>query len=113
MADQTLGTARVEKVIAIDWPDSSGGALHANNLLAQCDGNLMYLSFCQVNPPYLIGTLEERQKQLEQIKSLPAALVARLVIPVDAFRNMFELLQGQMAMMKEREGKDASASTKP
>jgi len=112
MADQTPGKAIAEKFVPLEWPDSSGTALYANNLLAQCDGNFMYLSFCQVNPPYLLGTVEEKQKQLEQIKSLQAALVARLVIPVDAFRAMFEVLQQQVAMMKERESADARITTK-
>jgi hypothetical protein len=67
----------------------------------QHDGNLAYLSFCQVNPQYFLGTAEERQKQLEQIESLPAVLVVKLVVPADSFRTMVEALQKQLAIIEE------------
>ena len=114
MADQTSNKVLGQKLVPIEWPDSSGAAQFTNHLLAQRDGNSMYLSFCQVNPPYVVGAAEEIQEQLEQIKSLQATLVARLVIPLDSFRAMFEVLQRQMTMMEEGENRaDARATAQP
>jgi 2-methylisocitrate lyase-like PEP mutase family enzyme len=114
MADQTSDKLHGQKLVPIEWPDSSGAAQYANHLLAQRDGNSMYLSFCQVNPPHLIGAAEEIEEQLERIKSLQAVLVARLVIPLDSFRAMFEVLQRQMTIMEEGENRaDARATAQP
>lgn len=84
-----------QKVVRVEWPEF-GMPECANQLVAAFDGSSVYLMFCQVSPPVIVGTQEEQQKQLDQIESIKALPVARLVISLDAFRTMFQLLQQQM-----------------
>jgi 2-methylisocitrate lyase-like PEP mutase family enzyme len=85
-----------QKVIRVEWPEFGMPAC-ANQLVASSDGSSMYLMFCQVSPPVIVGTQEEQQKQLDQIESLKALPVARVVVSLDAFRAMLQVLQDQMA----------------
>jgi 2-methylisocitrate lyase-like PEP mutase family enzyme len=84
-----------QKVVRIEWPEF-GMPECANHLVASCDGISMYLMFCQISPPVIVGTQEEKQKQLDPIESIKALPVARLVIPLDAFRAMVQMLQEHM-----------------
>lgn len=106
MADQPLENVPRQKIVPIKWPTSDDVALYANNLIVQHtpDGNFAYLSFYQVNPLYFVGTEEERQKQLEQVQSLPAVLVAKLVVPMDTFRAMFECFRQEMTVIEREKG---------
>jgi len=85
-----------KKIVRVEWPEF-GVPQCANQLVASFDGGSMYLMFCQTSPPVILGTQEEQQKQLDQIESVKALPVARLVVSLDAFRAMLQLLQEQMA----------------
>lgn len=84
-----------QKVVRVEWPEF-GTPECANQLAAAFDGNSVYLMFCQVSPPIILGTQEEQQEQLERIESVKALPVARLVVSLDAFRTMLKVLQEHM-----------------
>jgi len=84
-----------QKIVRVEWPEF-GMPECANQLLAAFDGNSIYLMFCQVSPPVIVGTQEDQQKQLDQIESIKALPVAQLAVPLDAFRAMLKVLQEHM-----------------
>jgi 2-methylisocitrate lyase-like PEP mutase family enzyme len=85
------------KFIPIEWPDADV-AYYANNLVASCDGNATYLTFCQIPPPLVMApSEEERRNQLSKITTLKAQPVARVVVPIDALRGMIQVLQQQLS----------------
>ncbi len=93
MADENTGkSAPVLKLVPIEWPDG-GAAIYANHLLLQREGDSVYLTFCQVNPPVIFGSPEEQKHQLEQIKSAKAISIAKLMVPLAAFRDMLRVMQ--------------------
>jgi hypothetical protein len=110
MADENMGKLKqVMKLVPIEWPEV-GVAMYANQLIAQNDGVLVYLTFCQTTPPRIIGSPEEQQAQLEQIKSMKALPVAQLVIPLGAFRQMLQVLQENLTRLDSRIEDDPTAS---
>jgi hypothetical protein len=82
-------------VLAIEWPEDEIAA-YANHLLAVTDGKSVYLTFCQIRPPAITGTEEEKRKYLDQIKTVKARSVARIVVSLDSLREMVGILQDQM-----------------
>jgi hypothetical protein len=112
MADENMGKAKhLHKLVLVEWPEV-GVATHANQLMAQTDGSSMYLTFCQLNPPVVLGTPEERQRQLDQLKSVKAIPIAKLVIPLDAFREMLRVIQESMGRL-ESSVENVGAATNP
>lgn len=102
MADENPGDVKqIAKLLPIEWPEI-GVAMYVNQLMAQCDGRSMYLTFCQTNPPVIIGTPEEQQQQLEATKSIKAIPVVKLVIPLDVFRDMQRVVQEAMDRLDSR-----------
>jgi hypothetical protein len=51
------------------------------------------LSFYQVHSPIILGDEEERQHQLEQIDSVPATCVGRVVIAPKRMREFLSAMQ--------------------
>lgn len=83
------------KLLKIDWPEGEV-AVFANNLLSVSDKDLVYLTFCQIHPPTLIGTEAEKKQQLDQLGALKALPVAKVVVTKEALRNMLNILQEQI-----------------
>jgi hypothetical protein len=97
MTDQASNKSPIpSKMVEVHWAES-GLAVFANNLIAQFDGTSIHLTFAQINPPLIVGTTDaEKQKQLDKISSVMAMPVARLVVPLENFRNMVRALQEQL-----------------
>jgi hypothetical protein len=93
-AENAIGSV---KMVHVQWPEP-GPAIYANNLCVQYDGNSVFLTFAQVNPPLVVGKSEEETKQLcETISSVKATPVIRLVVPMENFRKMLELIHEHMS----------------
>jgi hypothetical protein len=102
MADVNTGEFKqIVKLLPIEWPEV-GVAMYANQLMAQCDGRSMYLTFCQTNPPAILGTPEEQRQKLEEIKSIKAIPIVKLMIPLDVFRDMQRVVQEAVDRSKSR-----------
>ena len=96
MTDQAANKTPVAKMVEVQWMEA-GLATFANNLAFQFDGRSVYLTFAQVSPPLLVGkdqaTIKDRFDKISSVTALP---VARVVIPMDDFRNMLHILQTQL-----------------
>jgi hypothetical protein len=110
MADENTGKLKqIVKLVPIEWPEV-GVALYANQLIVQNDGVSAYLTFCQTSPLRIMGSPEEQQAQLEQIKGMKALPVAQLVIPLGTFRQMLQIMQENLTLLDSRIKDDVTAT---
>jgi hypothetical protein len=86
------------KMVKVNWAEIEPGlAVYADNLITLFDGKSMHVTFAQMSPPLIFGANEaEKQAQLNKISSVVPIPVARLVIPLEAFRTMLHALQEQL-----------------
>jgi hypothetical protein len=76
-------------------------AVFANNLQLTFDGSSVYLAFFQVTPPFVSGATEEEQrKPMDQIASVKAQPVVRLVMPLQLFREVARAVQEQLTRIE-------------
>jgi hypothetical protein len=68
-------------------------AQYATNLVVQHTEHEFILSFYQAHAPIIIGTPEERQRQLEQIDSVPASCVGRVIVTPKRMRDFLSVMQ--------------------
>ena len=92
---------KAHKVVPIEWPEG-GIASYANQLVAVFDGNTVYLTFCQLPPPMVIGSEAERQEQLKAIASVKALPVCRLAVSLDSLRAMVAILEEQLEKIDKK-----------
>jgi hypothetical protein len=115
MAKKT--TAKHEPVfhsIPIEWSNVDAPVVFANNLVVQVDEHECHLSFFEVKPPLVMGSREEKRKQLKELKSIQARCVVRVVISSDRLASFVEAMQtsqhkaSQVAeLRKTTDGKDS------
>lgn len=104
------GKTPAGKLLSIQWPETALG-IYANHLVAVSDGTSSYLTFCQVSPPLIVGEEKDKQRQLDQLKTVKAEPVARLIVPLPALREMVRLLQQQINTLDNIQASDASSNT--
>ena len=68
-------------------------AQYATNMVVQHTEHEFILSFYQAHSPIIIGTPEERQRQLEEIDSVQATCVGRVVIAPERMREFLSVMQ--------------------
>jgi hypothetical protein len=89
----------VGKLVPLVWGEP-GMVAFANQVIVQYDGNLVFLTFGQANPPVILGeTEEEKQRLLEKIQSIVVAPVVRLVMAPENFRSVVEAFQKHLALV--------------
>jgi hypothetical protein len=83
-----------KKTLKINFvmPDNPPPALFSNQMLVQSDGMATYLSFFQTEPPVIFGKEADVQKKIDELESLQAHLVARIVVPQDRMGAFFKVL---------------------
>jgi hypothetical protein len=91
MSDQDTGAKGVP--LPLKYLCDDAVAQYATNLVVQHTENEFVLSFYQVHSPIILGDEEERQHQLEQIDSVPATCVGRIVISPRRMRKFLSALQ--------------------
>jgi len=98
MTDQTANKTPITfKQVEVQWPEQPALAMYANNLAIQYDGKAFHLIFAQVLAPLVLRKTEEEVRQrYEEISSVSAIPVARLVISVEDVRNMLHNIQDQL-----------------
>jgi hypothetical protein len=66
---------------------------YANNVVVQHGEHEFIISFFEVFPPILLGSPEETRTELDQIESVQANCVARIIIPWDRMPGFIKALQ--------------------
>jgi hypothetical protein len=103
MAEETSSQPRMAtKIVPLAWSEPAGMAVFANQAMCQYDGNVVFLTFGQANPPIILGeTEEEKQQQLDKVQSIAVASVVRLVMAPASFRTLVEAFQKHLAMIDQ------------
>jgi hypothetical protein len=99
----------ISKELPIEWhiPDGMTGR-HATNIVVQYVEGEYVVSFFELVPPIVLGEPEERLKQIEQLTSVRAQCVARIVVPahkmegfIGAFVQTFTNVTSRMSEQEE------------
>ncbi len=80
--------------IPIEWdmPDTIDSR-YVTNIAVQAGENEIFISFFEAQPPILTGTPEENLEILQQIKSIKARCVGRIVVAPNTLHDIIEALQ--------------------
>lgn len=80
--------------IAVDWHIPEGfPSPYASNMFAQAGEYEIVLSFFQTKLPLLTGTSEENKAKLEQLGTIPAECVGRIIVNPDLVPKIIQALQ--------------------
>jgi hypothetical protein len=80
--------------IPIEWhfPESLASR-YATNLVVQSTEHEFVISFFEMRQPIVLGSAEDRKAQLEQIKSVRAECVARIIVAAEKMPEFVKVLQ--------------------
>lgn len=79
---------------------------YANNVVIQHSKNEFVFSFFEILPPMLLGSPQEVQSQLQQMRTAHAECVARIVLTPESAENFARALQQNLANYQTRFGKN-------
>lgn len=66
---------------------------YATHFVVQHSENEFLISFFEIWPPILLGTPNEIEAQVDEIESIPAKCVGRVVVAADKFPEFIRILQ--------------------
>jgi len=105
MSDQQPGEgvpappADLDESIAIplEWHIPEGMvSRYATNIVVQHSAHEFTVSFFEVNPPVILGSIEERKAALQQMGSVRAECIARIIIAPGRMPAFIKALQTNM-----------------
>ena len=67
--------------------------LFSNQFYGQFHQTEFIITFCQIQPPLLVGTQEEVRQQAEHISAVPARVVARIGLTTQRMTELIRVLQ--------------------
>ena len=69
---------------------------YATNMVVQHTEHEFIVSFFEVRPPVLLGEVEEQEAALEQVKSVRADCVARIIVAPERLKEFIQVLQDNL-----------------
>ncbi len=78
---------------------------YATNLVVQGSEHEFIISFFEIRPPMILGSPDEQRATLQQIQSVPAECVARIVVAAERMPEFVKVLQEQLAQYLSRKSK--------
>ena len=100
MPDETSNKRQVlSRPTPIDWyiPDDVQSR-YATNFVVQPGPNEFMLSFFEIRPPIITGSVEQLKAQMEKIESVKAICVARIIISREQLPDIIRILQSQLEL---------------
>lgn len=100
---EPMSESNPEKIVTINrvYPTALE-TRHANNVVVQHDQDNFFLSFFDVWAPIIVGTDEEKEKQIASIDHIDAKCVARIVLSPTRAQELIELLAENVLVYKSR-----------
>ncbi len=86
---------QIQKIgMPVEWdiPDTIDSR-YVTNIAVQAGENEIFISFFEAQPPILTGTPEENLETLQQIKSIKAKCVGRIIVAPNTLSDIIETLQ--------------------
>ncbi len=99
MTEETEQQRQESEVItlSIDWHVPEGiQSRYANNVLVQAGQYEFTISFFEVQVPLLSGSPEENKAKLQQMRSVRADCVSKIVIPPNLVQGLMDALQTEL-----------------
>ncbi len=100
MAQQTEGKPVPIVVIGL----LEAPILFSNQFYVQHHATEFIITFCQIQPPLLVGTAEEVQRQAEHVTSVPAQVVARIGLTPHRMTELVRVLQENLQNYERQRG---------
>jgi hypothetical protein len=98
MADQTDDA----KVVPVIWEVPVGLPTHySTNLIVQHTDEDFTITFWDVRPPVLIGTLEEKRKQVEALKAIRPTALVRIILSPGKMREFTQVMRDNLKTFDE------------
>jgi hypothetical protein len=86
-----------EITLSIDWHFPEGlQSRYANNVLVQAGRYELVISFFEVQMPLLAASPEENKAKLQQMGSVQADCVSKIVVPPDLVQGLINALQTEL-----------------
>lgn len=82
------------KKVAINYvfpPDQT--VAYSNNVTVQGDGSVYLINFFHVQAPMVVGSKEEQAKIIDQLHTIDAKCVSKVIIPEHLMAGLIEALQ--------------------
>jgi len=76
---------------------------YASDLVVQSLSDVFQIYFFQVNPPFIIGTQEEKLQQLTNLDSVKANCVSRLIVTPSKLEEFIDTMKSQLDKYKSQE----------
>ena len=88
--------ARPEQVrpVKLIFDDNSQASVYATNITVQHSPHEFIISFYEARPPLVMGTPEERERQMEAIEHVFASCVARVTVAASRMDGFVNALKG-------------------
>ena len=78
--------------------------LFSNQFYVQHHITEFIVTFCQIQPPLIVGSPEEVQRQAEYLTSVPAQVVARIGLTPQRMGELVRVLQENLQNYERRRG---------
>lgn len=75
---------------------------YATNLVVQHSEHEFTISFFEVRPPILLGSAEQVQAALQQIESIPAICIARIIVAAERMPEFVQVLQDNLTQYQSK-----------
>jgi hypothetical protein len=79
---------------------------YANNMVIQHTETEFILSFFEYYPPILLGEAEDIVSKIEDMKSVKAKCVARIVVPLEKMPSIIDALQTNFNKFTEKSSQE-------
>jgi Protein of unknown function (DUF3467) len=91
--------------LRVDWhiPDGTQ-SLYANNVLVQAGQYEITISFFEAQIPVLLGQPEENRRKLEELGSVRAELVSRIVVSPEILPVLIKALETGLENYRQAKG---------
>jgi len=92
-----MGEQNTEKAAAVaiePYVPADLESLFSNYFVVQYIGDDFFLSFFEIAPPPVSGTIEEQEAALREMGGLPAMCVARIVVTRARLKELHEAIGG-------------------
>ncbi len=84
--------------LPIDWHVSDNViSRYATNLTVQHTEHEFIVSFFEITPPLLLGSAEDRKAKAEQLSSVRANCIARIIVAAERMPKFVSVLQENLA----------------
>jgi hypothetical protein len=91
MAEEQGKAIRIDFDVPPDFPTK-----YASNLVVQHTEHDFTITFFDIRPPLLLGSADDKIRQLEGIEAVKAAPVARIVVAASRMHEFVQVLQDNL-----------------